>query len=1075
MKKYKKISLSVLAIVLILYLILILGLPRILNLESIQKKILNEFSQKVGGEFSFDKIGISLFPLPNLEIQNGSFNIEDGYKYSGTFESISISPEILPLLKGKIRLHKIVFESPDILITLPEKIEKKPSDKQQEFSFLDNLKLHFNDLVSLGSKAPDLILQIDKGEIHISKEHNSIFSFSNVQANYELEPDEIKIKFGCNSDFAKSISFKGVLDLNSFKGTGDLKLAQMQPHVITGYLFPNSTDYISNSLLNLSLTFITNKLTDLKAEVEGSIPRLLIHRQNDKTHIKAKKFKGSIVLDEDQMKFSLAEMNLVDPELKLNGSFSIDKISNQVFLDLEGREVDVRSTRKTALAILKGDRVTQEIFEIVRGGKVPWITFTSHGNDVSELGRNENYFIKGQMEDGEIFIPYGNLNLKDASGSVVISNGILEGEDLTAMLGNSKGSKAKLRVGLSSKKDVFSLDVVVDADLSQLPPYLVEMIESQEVTNEIKLIKDLHGYAQGRLILGDTKSNINTIIDVWKFELTANSPRLPYPVNLKGGNFLFDKSTIELRKLKGNISQTSFSDLGMKIDWGKDAHLEIDTLQSKISLEELLPWLKSFESLDEYLKNLKTLNGEIEISSLKLKGPVLNPEYWEFQMITKGNLNSNIGPKFSIDLIKNPKELIVKNFAIQDKESDANIDLTRKGTLYEIKYSGQLKSKTLDKIFTVNENSDGWLKGNIQLRISTDKPLNSTAQGKLEGGNIYYPLKIDEPIKIESISLNAEKNNIVIDSLDLSLGNNNIGIQGTANLSSDKFVLDMNISADKIEWDKILKLKGDENEKEHSKSDPKEKPQKLPVEGIIRLKSENFEYDSFTWSPFNADISFENETVSVLVKEANLCGISTPGTIVFKQEDLKLNIKPEAKNQDLETTLACLFNVKDRVSGSFDFNGVIESDGTSDKLLESLQGNLKFVSKDGKINHKLGILKSIVSTLNITEIFRGKLPDLSKNHLSYSKLTANGDFQDGDLKLEELAIDSPSMGIVGDGNINLVDKKVDIKLYVAPIKVLDSLVKKIPLVKRIRGGNLLSIPFTINGDLSDPKVTQPSK
>ena len=77
--------------------------------------------------------------------------------------------------------------------------------------------------------------------------------------------------------------------------------------------------------------------------------------------------------------------------------------------------------------------------------------------------------------------------------------------------------------------------------------------------------------------------------------------------------------------------------------------------------------------------------------------------------------------------------------------------------------------------------------------------------------------------------------------------------------------------------------------------------------------------------------------------------------------------------------------------------------------------------------------------------------------------------------MEEMAIDSPSMGIVGDGDIDLVDKKVDIKLYVAPIKVLDSLVKKIPIVKRIRGGNLLSIPFTIKGDLSDPKVTQSSK
>jgi hypothetical protein len=42
---------------------------------------------------------------------------------------------------------------------------------------------------------------------------------------------------------------------------------------------------------------------------------------------------------------------------------------------------------------------------------------------------------------------------------------------------------------------------------------------------------------------------------------------------------------------------------------------------------------------------------------------------------------------------------------------------------------------------------------------------------------------------------------------------------------------------------------------------------------------------------------------------------------------------------------------------------------------------------------------------------------------------------------------------------------------VAPLKTVDSVVKKIPIVGGILGGTLVSIPVRATGDLTDPKVS----
>jgi len=116
-------------------------------------------------------------------------------------------------------------------------------------------------------------------------------------------------------------------------------------------------------------------------------------------------------------------------------------------------------------------------------------------------------------------------------------------------------------------------------------------------------------------------------------------------------------------------------------------------------------------------------------------------------------------------------------------------------------------------------------------------------------------------------------------------------------------------------------------------------------------------------------------------------------------------------------------------------------------------------------------LSRIFSYLNVTELLRGKLPDLGKEGFAYRTLTVRGEVNDGKVLLGELAMDAPSMGIAATGEVDLLRREEDLKVLVSPFGTVDAVVGKIPILGYILGGTLVSIPVAVRGDLDDPKVT----
>jgi len=946
MSKHKKISLWVIkgaAAFLVLLLAFLLLLPKLINLEPIRERILADLSEKVGCEIRYQRANLSFLPRPHMVIYQGSLSISENI--SGIINSLTVYPEILPLLTGKLRITSILVEGPDFKVRLP-KTSLKDQKRQKTISLKAVEEKMAPFLAPLAMDVPSPIVSVEGGKLELSEGNQMSFSFRDIQADIKFRPDKLKIDITCKSNICDNISFKGWLD---------------------------------------------------------------------------------------------------------------PAASPQISLELEGREVDVSSIREAALTLAGDVPVTKDIFDIVKGGKVPLITVNAKGNTIADLGKTENIVIKGSMVNGEIFIPGPDLDLDDVNGDAVISKGILEGKNLEAGLGNSRGHEGRLKLGLEGENAPFNLDILVDADLAQLPPVLKRLIKTRSFAKEIGLIKDLKGKATGRLVLGESTAVSKTSVNVSEFHVSANYQRIPFPLEINGRHFSYEGTGINVENVSGKLGKSSLSKLSGRINWKEQPYLEVESGKADISLDAIR-WLSKLIHMPPELN----LRSPFSISQSKL--------VWEKGVKTafKGNLVVQNGPNISMDIYQNPEELVIKDLLIRDEKSHASFSFNLKNREIGLGFSGQLAKKTVNEVFAGEYFIAGWITGDFKAQILMDQPLKSSARGSLAAKNIMLPLKRMAPVKIESISLNAIDDKIHVEPTIINWENNHITLGGDVSFSEKGFMIDMGLSTNDLTWDNIKKAL---DKKDGGKGDGVHGKRSwgLPVKGTLRLNLKKFKYGKFIWSPLRASISLKPEGFDVEVTEANLCGISTPGVLKITSSNLSLDFKPTAKNQELNSTALCLSDKELQVMGNFDLKGEVKAQGMGKELISSLHGGFEFTAKGGRI-YRYRLLSRILDFLNVTEIFAGHLPNLEKEGLGYNSLLITAKLQNGKLMLKKTILDGPTMTITGHGDIDLLDKKMDLTLLVAPLKAIDRIVGKIPLIKYITQGTLVSIPVRVKGDLEDPKI-----
>ena len=237
----------------------------------------------------------------------------------------------------------------------------------------------------------------------------------------------------------------------------------------------------------------------------------------------------------------------------------------------------------------------------------------------------------------------------------------------------------------------------------------------------------------------------------------------------------------------------------------------------------------------------------------------------------------------------------------------------------------------------------------------------------------------------------------------------------------------------------------------------------------VQVDEASLLWKNLNWSPVKGSIDFNEGKTQIKVTEAKLCSIDSPGELTIADSNLAFDFTLDGKGLDVAQSSLCLTQGKSKMTGVLDVTSHIRAQSKAEELIRKMQGPFNMTLTNGVIEQDR-MLTSILEVLNVTEIVKGRIPDLNRNGFAYSTITVQGEFQEGKLLVKEFYMDGETLDILGQGELFMEDGTLDFKMLAAPFQTVDSVVKNIPVAKHILGGKLVTIPILVKGTLYDPDV-----
>ncbi len=280
----------------------------------------------------------------------------------------------------------------------------------------------------------------------------------------------------------------------------------------------------------------------------------------------------------------------------------------------------------------------------------------------------------------------------------------------------------------------------------------------------------------------------------------------------------------------------------------------------------------------------------------------------------------------------------------------------------------------------------------------------------------------------------------------------------------------MDLLAGDLEWDKIQEALGHIQAAEDALLQADSRNENggagLKIGGAVRVEAEAFTFEGFTWRPMGVEILLQQEGFEILLKEADLCGVSTAGTVKVLPEQLAIDLEISCQEEKIENVLDCV-QIDVEATGDCSFKTKLNGEGREEEFLRSLQGDFELNCRKGTILQD-PFLSAVLSFLNTAEILRGKLPDYKTQGFPYNSIQAHGIIQKGELKFEEVVIDGTTVDIYAVGGIDMEERTMDVRVLASSFQTVEFITSKIPLLSYLLGGRgVTAVPVRVYGPLDD--------
>jgi len=167
-------------------------------------------------------------------------------------------------------------------------------------------------------------------------------------------------------------------------------------------------------------------------------------------------------------------------------------------------------------------------------------------------------------------------------------------------------------------------------------------------------------------------------------------------------------------------------------------------------------------------------------------------------------------------------------------------------------------------------------------------------------------------------------------------------------------------------------------------------------------------------------------------------------------------------------------NVTREITGTLDLSGNITARGANlSEIRGSALGNVQLHMENGMMR-KFNVLSKVFSILNVSQLLRFRLPDMVQDGMPYNEIKATFSIRDGVAATEDMLVRGNAINMSIVGRADVVKEELNFIIGVQPLQTVDKIVSRIPVVGWLLTGNgnaLVTAYFEAKGKWSDPQVT----
>ncbi|NTU59800.1 MAG: AsmA-like C-terminal region-containing protein, partial [Deltaproteobacteria bacterium] len=439
------------------------------------------------------------------------------------------------------------------------------------------------------------------------------------------------------------------------------------------------------------------------------------------------------------------------------------------------------------------------------------------------------------------------------------------------------------------------------------------------------------------------------------------------------------------------------------------------------------------------------------------------------------------GPEVGIEARWKGGRLLLDRLSVRDAATSAVASVTGAGKSLHVGFKGVLRGETVDRLFEKNPLVHGFLEGDFTLDVDPDNPAASSLRGRLRVGDVEVPRRAGPPLLVRSATVRGEGRTFDLQEGSVSLAGQTAAVAGRVDLGAARPRVALTVTAPELDAERLASTLGQEEGRVGAKGGGKgggkgvgwrDQLAELPAEGTVAFDVGRLRHKRFVVAPLKGEIRLGRGEVSVNATAARLCGIDLTGRFDLTPAGAALEVSPSARGADVADTLSCLGHPTDVMTGSFTLSGTLRSrapEPTVAALLKGTDGTFVLKAEKGRFR-RFNLLSKILGVLNVTELLRGRLPDLSKEGFGYRQIRSGGRVEGGKLVFDESNVDGESVNVFWDGSIDLVSEQLDLTVVVSPFKTADAIISRIPVVNYIMRKSFVSVPVYVGNELSDPAI-----